>query len=184
MSGVNLVIIWHMHQPQYRDPATGCYVLPWTRLHALKDYWGMVEVLREFPRVHATFNIVPLLAEQIEEYASGRFSELWFEIAFAPAASLTPEQKREAIERAFQINENLLHRWPRFAELQSEVRLGGVEACVARWSVRDWRDLQLLSQLAWMDEEYLAKDPVVRELSEKGRNFTEEDKAALRAKQH
>jgi len=184
LSGVNLVIIWHMHQPQYRDPATGCYVLPWTRLHALKDYWGMVEVLREFPRVHATFNIVPLLAEQIEEYASGRFSELWFEIAFAPAASLTPEQKREAIERAFQINENLLHRWPRFAELQSEVRLGGVEACVARWSVRDWRDLQLLSQLAWMDEEYLAKDPVVRELSEKGRNFTEEDKAALRAKQH
>jgi alpha-amylase/alpha-mannosidase (GH57 family) len=41
MTPVNLVIFWHMHQPQYRDPATGEYILPWTRLHALKDYWGM-----------------------------------------------------------------------------------------------------------------------------------------------
>ena len=184
MSRVNLVILWHMHQPQYRDPATGQYLLPWTRLHALKDYWGMVKVLEEFPRVHATFNFVPLLAEQIQEYASGQFKEPWFEIAFAPAAALTPEQKREALERAFQVNGNLLQRWPRFAELDALARSAGYEACVARWAARDWRDLQLLSQLAWMDEEYLAKDPAVRELSAKGRNFTEEDKEVLLDKQH
>src|ERR1700719_1997755 len=152
MNRVNLVVLWHMHQPQYRDPATGQYVLPWTRLHALKDYWGMVKVLGEFPRVHATFNFVPLLAEQIEEYASGQFKEEWFEIAFAPADSLTPEQKRQALERAFQVNESLVYRWPRFAELLSQVRSGGAEACAGYFGVRDWRDLQLLSQLAWMDE--------------------------------
>ncbi len=173
-----------MHQPQYRDPATGEYVLPWTRLHALKDYWGMVKIMEEFPRVHATFNFVPLLAEQIEEYASGQFKERWFEIAFARAESLSPDQKREAIERAFQVNENLVRRWPRFAELESQTRSGGAEACVARWSPRDWRDLQVLSQLAWMDEEYLAKDPAIRGLSEKGNNFSEEDKAVLLDKQH
>lgn len=172
-----------MHQPQYRDPATGRYLLPWTRLHALKDYWGMVKILEEFPRVHATFNFVPLLAEQIEEYVGGRFQEPWFDIAFAHAGSLQPEQKREALERAFQVNENFITRWPRFAELASQLRSGGTEACVAHWSLRDWRDLQLLSQLAWMDEEYLAKDPVVHSLSEKGKNFTEEDKAALLEKQ-
>ena len=173
-----------MHQPQYRDPATGQYVLPWTRLHALKDYWGMVKIMEEFPKVHATFNIVPLLAEQIEEYASGQFKELWFEIAFANADSLSPNQKREALERAFQVNENLVQRWPRFAELQHETRSAGAEACVAHWGARDWRDLQVLSQLAWMDEEYLAKDPVVHGLSEKGKDFTEEDKALLLDKQH
>jgi len=173
-----------MHQPQYRDPATGRYMLPWTRLHALKDYWGMVKVLEEFPQVHATFNFVPLLAEQIEEYASGQFREGWFEIAFAPAEKLGPDTKREAIERAFQVNENYLQRWPRFGELASLVRSGGTEACVAHWSPGEWRDLQLLSQLAWMDEEYLAKDPAVRALSEKGRDFTEEDKAVLLDKQH
>jgi alpha-amylase/alpha-mannosidase (GH57 family) len=183
LSRVNLVILWHMHQPQYRDPSTGWYVLPWTRLHALKDYWGMVKIMEDFPKVHATFNIVPLLAEQIEEYASGSFKEQWFEIAFAPADTLRTEQKRDALERAFQVNENFLQRWPRFAELQSELRAGGAEACGAHWGVREWRDLQVLSQLAWMDEEYLAKDPVVRGLSVKGRDFTEEDKAQLLDKQ-
>ena len=173
-----------MHQPQYRDPATGQYLLPWTRLHALKDYWGMVKLLEEFPGVHATFNFVPLLAEQIQEYAGGQFKEPWFDIAFAPADSLAPGQKREALERAFQMSGNLLHRWPRFAELDSLARSAGAEACIAHWSARDWRDLQVLSQLAWMDEEYLAKDPAVRELSAKGKNFTEEDKAVLLDKQH
>ena len=172
-----------MHQPQYRDPTTRQYVLPWTRLHALKDYWGMVKILDEFPKVHATFNIVPLLAEQIEEYASGRFKEPWFDIAFAPAGSLSPHQKREALERAFQVNENLVRRWPRFADLESQMHSGGAEACVAHWSLRDWRDLQVLSQLAWMDEEYLANDPAVRGLSAKGENFTEEDKSVLLNKQ-
>ena len=173
-----------MHQPQYRDPATGQYVLPWTRLHALKDYWGMVKTLEEFPSVHATFNMVPIMVEQIEEYAGGRFKEPWFDIVFARADSLTPDQKREALERAFQVNDNLVRRWPRFARLQAEVRAGGAEACVAHWGAREWRDLQVLSQLAWMDEEYLAKDPVVRGLSEKGWDFSEEDKAALLDKQH
>ena len=46
MNRVHLVLLWHMHQPQYRDPETGRYVLPWTRLHALKDYWGMVAMLK------------------------------------------------------------------------------------------------------------------------------------------
>ena len=184
MSRVNLVILWHMHQPQYRDPANGNYVLPWTRLHALKDYWGMVKVLGEFPKLHATFNFVPLLAEQIEEYASGRFKEEWFEIAAAPADSLTPDQKRAALERAFQLHESLMNRWPRFSELNSQVRSGGAEACAGYFTTRDWRDLQVLSQLAWMDEEYLAKDPAVRALSEKGVGFTEDDKAVLLNKQH
>jgi alpha-amylase/alpha-mannosidase (GH57 family) len=184
VSRVNLVILWHMHQPQYRNPATGQYVLPWTRLHALKDYWGMVKLLEEFPGVHATFNFVPLLAEQIEEYASGTFKEEWFEIAAAPAESLTMEQKRKALERAFQVSENLMMRWPRFVELQTQVRSGGAEACAGYFTTRDWRDLQVLSQLAWMDEEYLQKDPAVRELSAKGAGYTEDDKAELLSKQH
>jgi len=184
LARINLAILWHMHQPQYRDPATGQYLLPWTRLHALKDYWGMVKILEEFPGVHLTVNFVPLLAEQIEEYASGEFKEPWFEIAFAHAESLTDVQKRAALERAFQVNELALNRWSRFADLAAQVRSGGPEACVAHWNVRDWRDLQFLSQLAWMDEEYLAKDPVVRELSAKGKNYTEEDKGALLDRQH
>ena len=95
MTRIHLVMLWHMHQPQYRDPATRRYILPWTRLHALKDYWGMVRVLEEFPQVHATFNVVPSLAAQLEEYASGKFDEPWFTLAFSPADKLTDEDKSE-----------------------------------------------------------------------------------------
>src|SRR5277367_5335630 len=184
MARINLAILWHMHQPQYRDPGTGQYLLPWTRLHALKDYWGMVKILEEFPGVHMTFNFVPLLAEQIEEYASGRFKESWFDIAFAKAETLTVEQKREIVERAFQVNDIYVNRWPRFAELRSQVQSAGPEAAVAQFSVRDWRDLQVLSQLAWTDEEYFVADSALAKLSAKGRNYTAADSELLRERQH
>ncbi len=185
MNRVHLVILWHMHQPQYRDPSTGQYVLPWTRLHALKDYWGMVRVLEEFPRVHATFNVVPSLGVQLEEYASGHFDEPWFATAFRPAKDLTAEEKLEILSRAFQLNyDHMLARWPRFVELhQRVVQSQGNERALLSLGERDWRDLQLLSQLAWMDEEYLASDPVVSRLAGKGTDYTEQDKQELCAKQ-
>jgi glycosyl hydrolase family 57 len=46
---VQVVFLWHMHQPCYRDPLDGAFVLPWVRLHALKDYLGMVRLLEETP---------------------------------------------------------------------------------------------------------------------------------------
>jgi alpha-amylase/alpha-mannosidase (GH57 family) len=184
MSRVHLVFLWHMHQPEYRDPATGQYVLPWTRLHALKDYWGMVHLLREFPQIHATFNVVPALARQIEEYASGAFNDPWFTAAFQPATELTGEDKLLILQRAFQVNhENLMSRWPRFVELFGWARESGPERAAQQFSMRDWRDLQLLSQLAWMDEEYLAGDAVVSALSSQGSDFSEADKARLRERQ-
>ena len=184
MNCVHLVLFWHMHQPQYRDPSTGQYVLPWTRLHALKDYWGMVRVLKEFPSVHATFNAVPALGAQLEEYASGLFREPWFDIAFRPTVNLSAEDKAEILVRAFQVNrENLMSRWPRFVELFERSQSGGGRSALATFTERDWRDLQVLSQLAWMDEEWLASEPVVSRLSRKGSNFTEKDKQQLRSKQ-
>ena len=184
MSRVHIVFLWHMHQPEYKDPSTGKYLLPWTRLHALKDYWGMVRLLRDFPGIHATFNIVPSLARQIEEYATGKFDDPWFTIAFKPADRLTDADKDEALQRAFQVNhENLMNRWPRFLELFDWTRKFGAEHAEKQFNLRDWRDLQVLSQLAWMDEEYLASDPVVSALSRQGSDFSEKDKQSLRERQ-
>ncbi len=184
MKRVHLVVLWHMHQPQYRDPESGRYVLPWTRLHALKDYWGMVEMLREFPRFHATFNVVPSLGIQLEEYASGNFNEPWFSLAFKNADELTREDKAEILARAFQVNhDHLMARWPRFLELFEWSRPAGGAQAQVTFTPRDWRDLQLLSQLAWMEETWLEKDEVVSKLSAKGKDFTEIDKSALKDKQ-
>ncbi|HYL62232.1 MAG TPA: glycoside hydrolase family 57 protein [Candidatus Methylomirabilis sp.] len=184
MNRVNLVLLWHMHQPQYRDPETGHYVLPWTRLHATKDYWGMVTMMKEFPKFHATFNVVPSLGMQLEEYASGKFNEPWFDLAFRPVDALTREDKSEMLARAFQVNhERLMARWPRFVELHEWSRPAGGAQAIVSFTPRDWRDLQVLSQLAWMEETWLEKDPVISGLANRGRDFTEKDKAALKAKQ-
>jgi alpha-amylase/alpha-mannosidase (GH57 family) len=183
MNRIHLAVLWHMHQPQYRDPETGCYVLPWTRLHATKDYWGMVKLFEEFPKFHATFNMVPSLCMQLEEYATGNFKEPWFHLAFAPVESLTKEGKREILDRAFHVNhERLMSRWPRFVELFEWSRVAGGAQALVTFTPRDWRDLQVLSQLAWMDEEYLAKDPVVCRLANRGMDYSEKDKTDLKGK--
>ena len=183
MNRINLAVLWHMHQPQYRDPETGQYVLPWTRLHATKDYWGMVKLFEEFPSFHATFNMVPSLCMQLEEYASGNFKEPWFDVAFKNAEELTKNEKAEGLARAFQVNhDRLLARWPRFVELHEWSRATGGAQALITFRPRDWRDLQVLSQLAWMDEEWFTKDPVISRLANRGKDFTEKDKADLKAK--
>jgi alpha-amylase/alpha-mannosidase (GH57 family) len=185
MTRVHLVVLWHMHQPQYRDPESGRYVLPWTRLHALKDYWGMVKVLQEVPGFNATFNVVPSVGMQLEEYASGKFDEPWYTLAFKNTDELTREDKAEILARAFQLNhDRLMSRWPRFVELFEWSRPAGGAQAQITFTARDWRDLQVLSQLAWMDEVWLANDDVVSRLADKGKDFTERDKGALQVKQH
>ncbi|HKM82225.1 MAG TPA: glycoside hydrolase family 57 protein [Candidatus Acidoferrum sp.] len=184
MNRVNLAVLWHMHQPQYRDPETGLYVLPWTRLHATKDYYGMVKLFEGFPALHATFNMVPSLCMQLEEYASGTFNEPWFALAFKKTENLTRDDKSELLARAFQVNhERLMSRWPRFVELFEWSRPAGGAQALITFTARDWRDLQVLSQLVWMEEDWFTKDSVVSRLANRGKDFTEKDKEALKAKQ-
>ena len=71
-----VVLMWHMHQPQYRDALTGEYVLPWTYLHALKDYSDMAAHLEENPAARAVVNFTPVLIEQLQEYAQRVASHL------------------------------------------------------------------------------------------------------------
>ena len=81
---IHVAFVWHMHQPYYRSAQSGAFQMPWARLHALKDYYGMVAVMRDFPSVHATFNMVPSLVWQIEDYARDTARESAYEVAFKP----------------------------------------------------------------------------------------------------
>src|SRR6266481_3950467 len=59
MPTLRVLFLWHQHQPYYKDLVSGRYRLPWVRMHALKDYYGMVRLLSEFPDVHQTFDLSP-----------------------------------------------------------------------------------------------------------------------------
>ncbi len=69
---LSVAVVWHQHQPKYlKDLETGEYAEPWVRMHAIKDYYDMVAILAEFPEIHLTVNMTPVLLTQIEEVVEG-----------------------------------------------------------------------------------------------------------------
>src|SRR5215475_4283402 len=110
--------LWHMHQPFYKDLARNRYVMPWAYLHATKDYLGMPALLAEFPQVHQTFNLVPSLILQIEEYAQRKANDPSFDLAFRPISQFTEEDRRLAVENFFPVPvKTMVHPFPRYFEL-------------------------------------------------------------------
>ena len=185
MPVLRVVVLWHQHQPYYKDLVTGEYRLPWVRLHALKDYYGMVKLLDEFPAVHQTFNLVPSLITQIQDYENGTASDPFFTVASRPARDLTFEERRFALQYLFQANPvHLIGRYPRYAELWDRFRsIGSVPDRADKFfQLQDYTDLQVLSQLAWFDEFFL-QEPAIAELVEKTRNYSLEDQAFVIQKQ-
>src|SRR5436189_6083631 len=89
-----VAFLWHMHQPYYEDLVTREHILPWVRMHALKDYYGMVALLEEFPTVRMTFNLVPSLLVQLEAFAADRAHDQYLALGLKPADSLTPDDDR------------------------------------------------------------------------------------------
>jgi alpha-amylase/alpha-mannosidase (GH57 family) len=185
MAQTYLMLLWHMHQPFYKDLVDDVYTMPWVRLHALKDYYGMVAILRDFPAVHVTFNMVPSLVLQLEDYARDLAREAAYDLAFKPVKDFSPEDRERLLFFAFQINrENLLNRWPRFRELYEKAKpWERGTAMAALFTPEDLLDLQVLSQLAWFDEVYLGNDREVRRLMARQSGYREEHKRVLRKKE-
>src|SRR6266496_5455129 len=185
MAQLRVVVLWHQHQPFYKDLVAGQYRLPWTRLHALKDYYGMVKLLEEFPGVHQTFNLVPSLIAQIQDYAAGTAQDPFLEVAAKPAKDLTQEERRFALQYLFQANPvNLIGRYPRYRELWQKFRGAGdsPERAEKYFVAQDFTDLQVLSQLAWFDE-YFLEEPDVKALVRKGRHYSLEDQRFVIARE-
>ena len=186
MQRIHLCFVWHQHQPFYKDLATGEYRLPWTRFHALKDYYGMVKILEEFPNVHQTFNLVPSMIVQVQEYAAGKARDPFLDCAVKPAESLNEAEQEFVLRYFFQANAGrMIYRYPRYGELYDAWQRSGRTPHRARriFSTQDFRDLQVLSQLAWFDEEFQAHDPEVKGLIAKERNYTLDDQAVMARKQ-
>jgi len=177
MPVLRVIVLWHQHQPFYKDLVTGEYRLPWVRLHALKDYYGMVKLLDEFPAVHQTFNLVPSLISQIQDYVAGTASDPFLQVAAKPARDLTLEERRFALQYLFQANPvNMIGRYPRYRDLWERFRGAGdsPERAEKYFQPQDFTDLQVLSQIAWFDEFFL-QDPDVAALIKKGHSFSLED---------
>jgi alpha-amylase/alpha-mannosidase (GH57 family) len=177
MPALRVILLWHQHQPFYKDLVTGEYRLPWVRLHALKDYYGMVKLLDEFPNVHQNFNIVPSLMIQIQDYVAGTAQDPFLRIAAKPAADLSLDERRFALQYLFQANlQNVVGRYPRYRELWEWFREHGAspERAERYFRPQDFTDLQVLSQIAWFDEFFLEEKEIAG-LVQKGRQYSLDD---------
>ncbi len=168
-----VVLGWHMHQPDYRDPDTGEYRLPWTYLHAIKDYTDMAAHLEEQPGARAVVNFTPVLLEQLEDYAS-QISAYFFSgqplrdpMLRALAAERFPESpdhRRELVAWCLRANrERLISAFPPFLALAQRAD----ELLSDRHAVPDelfLGDLLTWYHLAWMGETIKRSSLLVREL--------------------
>ncbi len=187
MTSARVAFLWHMQQPSSEDPLDGTLSLPWVRLHALKDYLGMPALVERTDGMRATFALAPVLVDQLERYARGETLEPLQRLSRAPAESLG-EHERVAVLRGLPLGARvLLSRFPRLVELIEARGPAGDERrlreAARRFSVEDLRDLQLLATLAWFDLDWLAGDPELLRLEQKGRGFDESDKARLAARE-
>src|SRR3989442_1142820 len=93
MKPLHVAFIWHMHQPYYKDDLTSTYLLPWVRLRSAKDYYKMPALLDAYPKIRSTFNLVPSLLAQIEDYGKEDSVDLFLNLSRRAAAELSSEER-------------------------------------------------------------------------------------------
>ncbi|MDP4221338.1 MAG: glycoside hydrolase family 57 protein [Bacteroidota bacterium] len=174
MTPIKLVLLWHQHQPDYRNGHR--MVLPWVRLHATKDYLEMAQHLEQYPKMHAVINLVPSLIRQIEAYQDGIEDDL-LHIAKKETSALTEKEKSLVLRECFLANvQRMISRSVRYLELFR------MKERNYDFSVTDIRDLLVHYALAWTGEFSRIEEPYAS-LIAKDRNYSEEEKNILLAKQ-
>jgi alpha-amylase/alpha-mannosidase (GH57 family) len=179
-----------MHQPQYSEPMGGMYQLPWTYLHAIKDYVDMAWHLESVPASKAVVNFAPTLLEQLDDYdqqikgrfkGTGRLKDPLLIALDSPVQPNHPEERMSLISACLRANdEKLIQPFPHFAKL----------AEIARWIMEDHErisyindqfiiDLLVWYHLVWMGESVRRSDVRIQALMKKGRLYTFHDRRQL-----
>jgi alpha-amylase/alpha-mannosidase (GH57 family) len=186
---LDLVFCWHMHQPEYRDYATGEFREPWVYLHAIKDYADMAAHLERHPGVRAVVNFVPVLLDQLEDYAdqfaTGRLRDpLLRALAHDPATPLSPAQRQLIAERCFRANhEKMVQPYPAYGALHELYERLARQDRVAIEYLSDqyFYDLVTWYHLVWTGETVRRGSELVARLMTQGAGFTFADRQGLLA---
>ncbi|MFM2288143.1 MAG: hypothetical protein RL684_1286, partial [Pseudomonadota bacterium] len=184
-----VVLFWHMHQPQYRDPLSGEYILPWTYLHAIKDYVDMAAHLEDCPGARAVVNFAPILLEQLEELAARVQAHLRDGTAIpdpvlrmlseAPLPSDAGERLPllQACLRAERTH--LINRYPNYAQLATLAATLGTAEAIGYASDQYLRDLAVWYHIAWLSETVKRRDARVAVLIDRERDYTAAHRRSL-----
>jgi len=187
---LNVVIYWHMHQPEYRDLRSGMYHQPWTYLHVIKDYVEMAAHLENNEAARAVVNFAPVLLEQIDDYAQqldgylhdGKALRDPLLSALAdPVMSLDQENRLHIIKSCLRANkQRLIERYEVFKTLaeMAEAALQSNEI-LSYYSEHFFADLLVWYHLAWIAETVRKSDNRIKVLMKKARHYTIHDRHLL-----
>ncbi|WP_148224943.1 glycoside hydrolase family 57 protein [Nitratifractor salsuginis] len=165
---MNLVLLWHMHQPDYRDES-GRFIMPWVFLHAIKDYYDMPWLLSR-SKAKASFNLTPILIEQLDTYIakgpqSDRFLSLWLK----DPARLSADERDFVVQLCKSAQyETMVKPLPSFDALYSQ----------EEYSDEELVNLECCFLLSWCGPWLREKDATVKKLLPQER-FDAKDKEAL-----
>ncbi len=174
-----------MHQPDYRDYASGEFLQSWTYLHALKDYTDMAWHLERCPGAKAVVNLVPILLEQIEDYAeqcrsaSPRDRLLR---ALHSGQGYALEARKFLVDSCFRGNHaTMLEPFPAYRRLRELAHAAESEAEAGLLHLSDqyFADLVTWYHLAWTGESLRREQLLVRRLMEQGAGFSLADRREL-----
>src|SRR5438132_364198 len=188
MKELAVAFLWHLHQPYYTDPLTKTAPLPWVRLHAIKGYFDMGILLDAHPDVRVTVNLTPSLLLQLQELADGSVTDLFWTHTARQAADLTGDESVFILRYFFSANwDTMIRPHDRYYGLLiqrgTHPRDEDLPELARRFTTQDLLDIQVWHNLAWFGHRALAQYPVLRELTAKGRQFTESDKQIVLATQ-
>lgn len=168
---LRIAILWHQHQPYYR--VKNEFALPWVRLHAVKDYTDLPLIHTEFPTLKLTYNIVPSLLIQLDEYSNGIIDKVQ-RLTYIEADKLSADNKHEILQLFFLCNHStMLHPYNRYRELYEQSR--NIDFALNNWTAQEWLDLQVWYNLTWIGE-LSRRNDAIQTLLNKARYFTEIDK--------
>lgn len=184
-----VVLLWHMHQPHYRDALNGSYVLPWTYLHAIKDYTDMAAHVEANPRARAVFNFTPVLIEQLEELARSvaQHLESGAPLPDPVLALLSPSSVPTARTERLQLvraclrahRTRMIERFGPYLELARLADDLATPERIAYASDQFVHDLAVWYHIAWLGETVRRANPLVTALTAQGREFTPEQRRGL-----
>ncbi len=181
---VKVALLWHMHQPNYQEPDSARMMMPWVRLHALKDYLDMPLEAARHQGVKVTFNLVPSLLDQIDLYIQGG-TDPHLHLSQINAEELTRAQRIEILNTFFSCHEQtMIKPYPRYRELHRKVKDNLKQDILpSLFTSEEIRDLQVWANLTWVDPMFREEEPI-RSLFAKGRHFTEDEKNGMLEWQH
>lgn len=174
---LSIAFYWHMHQPVYQLTPQGDYLMPWVRLHAVKDYLDMVTIVDKFKNLKLNFNLVPVLLDALIDYGENGLHDIHSRITITK--HLTDDDKEFIINNFFDANyHSMILPNPEYNRLYQKYQASSGND-ITIFSEQEYSDLTALFNLAWSDPVYKNKYPELKKLFKKGKNYTLQDRIKI-----